>query len=93
MSERNGARTAPLEIADRSKPMRLSLVGNLLANYSDPVGSPPCPSTGNSKALPDKVTRTTAEQIAGAFEDFRRLGRLDLSFNHPQEYSSVFKGG
>jgi hypothetical protein len=68
---------------------KLSLLGNLLANYSDPIAGG---VTGNNKLLPDELWPSTNERIVAALDDFRRLGQLDLFFNHPEVLSkhSVF---
>ena len=56
---------------------KLSLLGNLLANYSGNI-------TQNDKTLADKTWAGTAERVVAAMDDFRRLGRLDFFFNYPE---------
>ena len=58
------------------KQAELSLLGNLLANYSGNI-------TQNDKTLADKTSAGTTERIVAALDNFRRLGQLDFFFNHP----------
>lgn len=79
--------SVPLFLQDPSAPtgaMRVSVLGNLLANYSEPAGSPPG-ITGNNRTVPDiNSGASTTERVVAALDDFRKLGALDLAFNHPE---------
>ena len=85
MTNAAGASSMPLEISKvpGKEGFRVSMVGNLLANYSDPAGSPPG-VTGNNRTAPEQKWEGTSELVVAALDDFRRLGLLDLSFNHPR---------
>ena len=37
-----------------------------------------------ARLLPETVWLGTSERIVAALDDFRRLGQLDLFFNHPE---------
>ena len=57
---------------------KFSFVSNNLANYGSAVEP-----GGQTKRYSEIKWAGTDATIAGALEDFRRLGALDLALNHP----------
>ncbi len=91
-------------IQSGENPVDIVLVGNVF-NYEEPnlqisgpnatrilAGNIICDQNSNTRVVPDNIPEGGYETVAAALDDFRELGMIDITFNHPEHATGFTLG-